>query len=196
LGICKKGTLEMKYVSIDIETTGLNPEKHQTLEIAAIIEDTTSLLGFEEIPKFRVLLYHEEIFGSLEAVNMNSNLLLEMSRASLCMPSNTYSKFQDFLVENEVDTPVIVAGKNFQGFDKKFLEKISWDVSTFSRRVLDPAILFTDWKNDRDLPSLAECHIRAGLGKISNEHSALHDAYNVIMCIRYGTRIYKTWGKT
>ena len=30
----------MKYVSIDIETTGLNPKTDNVLEVAAIIDDT------------------------------------------------------------------------------------------------------------------------------------------------------------
>lgn len=33
----------MKYVSIDIETTGLNPEVHQVIELAAVLEDTENL---------------------------------------------------------------------------------------------------------------------------------------------------------
>lgn len=186
----------MRYVSIDIETTGLDPEKHQILEIAAIIEDTEQLLNFDEIPKFRVLLYHEEMLGTLEAMVMNLELLREMGNSSLTMPSNTFVKFQKFLKENEIVTPIVIAGKNFQGFDKRFLEKlVAWNPLAFSRRVLDPAILFVDWEKDENLPSLSECYTRAGLGKIENEHSALHDAYNVIMCIRYGTKNYKSWGK-
>jgi len=34
----------MKYFSIDIETTGLNPEKHQVLEFAAVFDDLEALV--------------------------------------------------------------------------------------------------------------------------------------------------------
>ncbi len=34
----------MKYVSIDLETTGLSSEKHQILTFSGILEDTTKLL--------------------------------------------------------------------------------------------------------------------------------------------------------
>ena len=65
----------MKYVSIDIETTGLDREKHQVLSIGAIIEDTTKKLSFEEIPKFYGLILHREIIGSPRALTMNKDLI-------------------------------------------------------------------------------------------------------------------------
>ena len=42
----------MKYISIDIETTGLDPENCQILSIGAVIEDTLNQLPFEELPTF------------------------------------------------------------------------------------------------------------------------------------------------
>lgn len=62
----------MIYCSIDIETTGLDSERYQTLSIGAIIEDTTKKLSFEEIPKFYGIILHREITGSPFAINMNA----------------------------------------------------------------------------------------------------------------------------
>lgn len=65
----------MKYLSIDIETTGLNPEKHQILSIGVIVEDTARKLPFELLPKFHCAVVSDEITGGLFALNMNKDLI-------------------------------------------------------------------------------------------------------------------------
>ena len=65
----------MKYVSIDIETTGLEKDRYQILSIGAIIEDTSKKLPFDEIPKFHAAILHNEITGSPFALNMNKKIL-------------------------------------------------------------------------------------------------------------------------
>lgn len=65
----------MKYVSIDIETTGLDPINNKTLSIGAIVEDTENKLPFEELPRFHVAILHNELVGSPYAINMNRDLI-------------------------------------------------------------------------------------------------------------------------
>lgn len=65
----------MKYVSIDIETTGLDSEKHKVLSIAGIIEDTETKLPYEELPKFNVILLQDELVGSPFALTMNAEII-------------------------------------------------------------------------------------------------------------------------
>jgi hypothetical protein len=65
----------MQYLSIDIETTGLSKENHQILSIAAILEDTTKKLSFDEIPKFHAAIVENEIRGSHYAINLNRDLI-------------------------------------------------------------------------------------------------------------------------
>jgi hypothetical protein len=99
--------------------------------------------------------------------------------------------FYSFLLENgysELNGQQItinVAGKNFGMFDFKFIQKLK-DVDKFIRfksRVLDPAILCVDWKEDRELPSLNECKRRKGIeGEVS--HDAIEDAWDVIQVLR------------
>lgn len=66
----------MKYVSIDIETTGINREKCQVLSIGAVIEDTNNPLPIEDLPKFHAaIIGREGLYGEPFALNMNKDLI-------------------------------------------------------------------------------------------------------------------------
>ena len=82
-------------------------------------------------------------------------------------------------------TTITAAGKNFGTFDKLFLEQIPrWNqIVKFRSRIIDPSILFVDWKNDEQLPSLNECKERANVPGVVT-HNALEDAWDVIQTLR------------
>lgn len=65
----------MIYVSIDIETSGLNADMNHTLSIGAIIEDTEKKLPFNEIPKFNAIVLQNNIQGSPRAITMNKEII-------------------------------------------------------------------------------------------------------------------------
>lgn len=69
----------MIYISIDIETTGLEKDRYQILSIGAILEDTAKKLPLESIPKFHAAILHHEITGSPFAINMNRDLIQAIS---------------------------------------------------------------------------------------------------------------------
>jgi oligoribonuclease len=218
----------MKYLSIDIETTGLDSESCQILSIGAIFEDTEKNLPFEEIPKFHVGILHEQITGSPFAINMNKDLiesivhyqsakdqdekndLVHMKQMKFLHKDEVVESFYDFLYDcglidskigdmvksvNGKVYPILtskmkpisinVAGKNFSTFDKIFLEKLPrWKQAIrIKQRILDPAILFIDWKEDKSLPSLDQCKQRANIDGIVT-HNALEDAWDVVQLLR------------
>ena len=70
-------TPKMPYVSIDIETTGLDPETCQILEIGAVWDNWTKPI--DELPVYHRLVYHKEYRGSAYALAMNANLLRHLS---------------------------------------------------------------------------------------------------------------------
>ena len=75
----------MIYISIDTETTGLNPETCQLLSFGAIVEDTEKKLPFEEIPKFHCAILRGEreiLQGELYALNMNRDLIEKITMYS------------------------------------------------------------------------------------------------------------------
>jgi hypothetical protein len=65
----------MLYVSIDIETSGLNSDSNHILSIGAIIEDTTKKLPYEELPKFNAIVLQHNIQGSPRAITMNKEII-------------------------------------------------------------------------------------------------------------------------
>lgn len=65
----------MIYVSIDIETTGLDPLSNNVLSIGAIIEDTTKKLPYDECPKFNAIVLNKQLQGSPRAITMNKEII-------------------------------------------------------------------------------------------------------------------------
>lgn len=65
----------MKYISIDIETTGLDAEKNQILSIGAVIEDTANVKPIEELPQLHIIIARKKIKGDIFAINMNAKLI-------------------------------------------------------------------------------------------------------------------------
>ena len=143
----------MKYVSIDIETTGLDPETCQTIQIGAVIEDTNNLLPIEDLPRFKCLVEHPQYTGSPFALVMNRDILEQLGelerankeeRAEIrkqynILPEGLVAKSLGlWLLANGLGDPesktgqirITVAGKNFATFDKLFLQKLSgWSTS-------------------------------------------------------------------
>ena len=65
----------MKYFSLDLETTGLNPDSCQILEFGAIFEDTDDPKSYEESSKFHAILKNDQIVGQPFALQLNDRLL-------------------------------------------------------------------------------------------------------------------------
>lgn len=221
----------MKYVSIDIETTGLDPENCQVLSIGAVIEDTNDIKPLDELPRFHGVIKRRAISGDTYAINLNRDLIQTMlnyteSRVEeerTWIEQTTGMRFYDeqeivqefyyWLAQNgfvDFNEPasggyvtmrdgqavpaitnktkpinITTAGKNFGTFDLKFLEKLPrWkQLVRVRQRILDPSILYTNWKEDDSLPGLGLCKRRANLPE-EVAHDAIEDALDVILLLR------------
>lgn len=182
-------------VSIDIETLGLNPKKTQVIEIAAII-DFDGKTPIEELPKFESYITHEVYCGEPFALQMNANILKEISSLNEKQQCNTrpefvMGQFSHFLANNlpKGEKKYSVAGKNYGGFDKSFIERMpkyeEWIERLLSHRIFDVGNLYWDPKIDGfTIPNTEECLKRANLTS-ANSHRALGDCLDVIRLIRY-----------
>ena len=191
-----------KYVSIDTETTGLNPEHCQVLEIGAVIDD--GVTPIDDCPTFHCYVDHVLILGEPYALSMHPTILHRIATQEegyACLqPWEVASKFKDFLIGNGLDPEhekIVVAGKNYARFDSRFLSKIDkWDeYIKVHHRILDPAAMY--WQPEIDgveLPDTKTCMQRAGIGG-EVAHTAVEDARVVARLIRRaiaGRRTFRT----
>jgi len=184
-------TPKMPYVSIDIETTGLDPETCQVLEIGAVWDDWTKPIA--ELSVYRRLVVHEEYRGNAYALALNSNLLKHLSGQRepwFLEPAQVADDFAAWLKGCGWDgtASLTPAGKNFASFDRQFLRRLPRfeQVVKLSHRSIDPAILF--WRTaDDKLPDSKTCYERAGLdNKVA--HAAVEDALAVVRLVRMGIK--------
>ena len=197
----------MKYVSIDIETTGLDKEQDQILQIALVVEDTETAteVPIIELPHWQCLIKHERISGNLVALRMNAEIIealsyykegeAELRGAPIAVYGSTHTATWDALSFVGKHHPLsqrkyIAAGKNAAGFDLPFIggEFQKW----FHHRVIDAGSVALGasaelWKEDAP-PSLSNL-LPVGT---CVEHDALSDARDVVRAIRTATNDYST----
>ena len=181
----------MKFISIDIETTGLCEKSCQVIEVAAVIDDALEPMGCP--PEFHCYVTHPIIQGDPYALSMHAEIFKRMATREY---GHRYEKPQDVgplfghwlglnshLCEGDKWT---VTGKNYAGFDDRFLRCLPyWNCNGLLRhRVLDPGSLYFDPRIDTMLPGTKECMKRAGLeGEVA--HTALEDAKVVAKLIQH-----------
>ena len=193
----------MRFVSIDIETTGLIPTKHMILEIGAVIGDFVTPV--DQFSTFRRVICRELIVGHPYALDMNAALIKEIAHRSVggyvdsCRQAYRDMKLwllrEGFPVTADQRVKFTAAGKNFAGFDLPFLRgeigevgEVSWDAEfVVKHRVFDPGSLYFRHGDDV-IPDLATCMKRAGIEGVVT-HTAIDDALNVVKVLRafYGS---------
>ena len=194
----------MKYVSIDLETTGLDTRHCDILQFGAVIEDTENQLPYDELPTLNLLVgppTDGRYSAELGALVMNAKLIQRIRDEGGVDPIELESRFVTFLEENmfkDHDTPsgipgpVNLAGKNFNTFDRQFLDELHWDWSNYHRRVIDPAMLWWRPEDDDALPNTEVCMRRARIRASDFGQEGLHDAVTdakvVIALIREGMK--------
>ncbi len=168
-------------VSIDIETTGLDPNKHSVLEIAAVID--RGEVGVDWCEVIHCYVIHEEVLGNLYALNMNKQAIqriIKRDRKFIFLKPNQVA---GWLTDQLPMQKYTIAGANFANFDLRFLEKLGWEPNCF-HRIMDVGNLYWDYGLDGDkLPGMQRCLDRARIpGNV--KHNAIDDCRDVIKLIR------------
>lgn len=191
----------MKYLSIDIETLGLNVEECDVIEMAAVLDDLSDPKPFDTLPKFQMYIYKPIYKGEPYAIAMHAKIFQKLAdhakgklkeQINVTGPPGLYGEFENWVrkvyrVPKHEKLPLVtVAGKNFASFDKKFLDKHFREYSDESfpwrHRVLDPMMLYLK-PEDEVPPDTEECLRRAGL-PTDVAHTALADALSVVSLLR------------
>lgn len=202
----------MKYVSLDLETTGLDPLDHQITEFAVVVDDLTTCQPIESLPAIHGYVEHrEDLIWNMHALLMFKNRLEEYHVAEKVKVDELVQVILNFLPafiikdyvkkckdpdfnvtpkfssQTEMEkTRITFAGKNFASFDKGFLANLpNADrlLRVMHHRSFDPGSLYFDPRVDAVIPATATCMERAGIkGPVT--HRALDDARNVVRLIR------------
>ncbi len=184
----------MRVVSIDIETTGLDPLKHRVLEVGAVIFSTK---GGVYIKSNWLLEYPDQetlpVSPFCAKLHTQSGLWDRfLTRDKCIIPAKDFSShFSQWLRINNLVGPYTAAGKNFGSFDLQFLKQLpEFDSYVKLRhRCFDPSILYMK-PDDEVIPSLDVCCERAGIVK-QTDHTALGDALLVAELTIRGLQLQK-----
>ncbi|WP_400192549.1 exonuclease domain-containing protein [Hymenobacter sp. B81] len=187
----------MRYVSLDLEMTGNNPERHQIIELAAVVEDTKRLLPLDELPTFRRAVRHAEYVGTAGALALNARLLRELADSEADQPDictaqellpqlRAWLLAQGFRPDKHDRITVTLAGKNLGSFDLLFLRQLpGWGgLVRAEPALLDPAAFYLNWRKDTRLPTMSICKARAKFADQTVAHQAVADALDVIRLLR------------
>jgi DNA polymerase III epsilon subunit-like protein len=170
-----------KYISIDIETTGLNVQSDQILEVAAVLwePDGNDVMKF---PYYQRYVKWDVLRGSPRALTMNAKIIEMMANLGnshlgdgWVRIGNLGPSFKNWLLNHGIQDSrgLHVIGKNVSGFDLRFLEKVP-NFPEFSHRCLDVGALYA---GTQGVPSTDELLARYPLPGIPGKgHEALYDA--------------------
>jgi oligoribonuclease (3'-5' exoribonuclease) len=182
-----------RYLSMDIETTGLSPETCDIIEIGAVVDDLSKNFDVDKLPRFHCYIQKLNYKGEPYTFSLHSEIFKRIH--NLTPPYNYVTErnvvgfLSKFIFEHFGYNTVTVAGKNFSSFDRKFLEKLpEFNTIKLHYRVIDPSILFFDPKIDKELPATKLCMERAGIkGEVA--HTAVEDAIVVCKLVRAGLNV-------
>lgn len=182
-----------KYVSIDIETLGLDPKTCDVIEFAAVLEDFVTPVEKLQYFQTYVTRPHNLYRGEAYAMSMNHKIIERIAKRELgytysphdCLEHTFAIWLQCYAsVDYARGDKVIVMGKNFANFDLRFLRALGFGREVrFAHRTLDPGSMFFRI-GDEQLPDMEECLRRAKLPTWV-KHEALDDARDVIRLVRY-----------
>ena len=196
----------MKYVSLDIETTGLEPKRPENIiGLSFVVEDTDRPdVPLRNLPSLTLVIDQGRFEGEPYALSLNSWLfdMIVDSRKGKdtqyrvvswgdgnALHNTLYGYVPyggwehlvlDFLEAHFGNKSITVAGKNVAGFDMQFMTQIIQ--RRFKHRVIDVGSVFADFIRPNPIPSLDELKKEHGMGDVS--HDMYDDALDVIALLR------------
>ncbi len=198
----------MKYVSLDLESTGRNRYAHQIIEFGVVIDDLKNPRPVDQLPALTGYVNHkgrdDGLVWEMGALLMFQDRLEEYNKAEKVEAEDLAARILGFITPffipnyakvtqspefnlqaEQAKLQITFAGKQFASFDKGFLYMLDNSdalINTMHYRSLDPGSMYAR-PDDDVIPSTAECMKRAKIGG-AVMHRALDDARNVVKLIR------------
>jgi oligoribonuclease (3'-5' exoribonuclease) len=165
------------YISIDIETTGLDTERHQVLEIGAVYNQQG--VDVMDCQCFQVLVDPGEIVGTPYALNMNARITARLAKGEGDPPIVAMRKLMVWVagIKDRLGIERFhLIGKGIGKFDYQFLKRIpGWEESYFSHRHLEVGSIFSTPEGISGQSDLLSA-VAAEAKIEGSPHEALYDA--------------------
>ena len=165
------------YISIDIETTGTNEERHQVLEIGAVYNQQD--VDVMSCPYFHIAMDPGEIVGTAYALNMNARIIKHLAIGKERNPTSAMMLLMNWVrhLRKQLDIEQFhLIGKNVGAFDLQFLKRIpGWQEDYFSHRHMEVGSVYSTPGGISGQSELLNT-IAADAKIEGNPHEALYDA--------------------
>lgn len=186
----------MKLLSVDIETTGLDPATCSTLEVGCVLFDPQPDLTAPPVDRrwktFERLVKHSRIQGEPYALQMNQQILAELAgvkstHIEIVPGSRIGPEVAEWLRSEGIDSDnrATIVGKNYDAFDRQFLNRLpGWSqfvTPLVERRTLDVGSLYFR-PDDGKVVGLEACLLTIG-SEATVSHRALDDALQVATAV-------------
>jgi hypothetical protein len=187
----------MRFVAVDLETTGLCPKTHGVIEFGAVFADLANSFA----PKwFQCWVIPHNFTWDSYCLMLHAKLIQEIDGRVKDKDPFVYKSLYDVGIafrqwlHTECGVPlrpekepnpnfqpiesVVGAGKNFGSFDLQFLLRVESFRNVFKHRSLDPTAYYIK-PEDPFPPDLKECKLRAGfISEVA--HRGLADAWDIV----------------
>lgn len=164
-----------KYLSIDIETGGLDPKEYSLLDVAMVYYNSDEPNSLYKHISHYIKEDTYRISPYCLSMHTANGLLITLAKKAVLYSHQAESLFINFIDEHIGDEPYIIIGKNFGVFDCQWLKHYMPSLAKkLGHRFLDIGSLYITPK-DEEIPDLEECLKRAGK-KHKVNHTALNDA--------------------
>lgn len=162
------------YVSVDLETTGLDPVEHQVLEFAAVA--WTNDGPVMDLPYCHFYVQPRgNIVGHPYALSMNKRILDRLANGEGYDLNVVLTDFTTWLKSLGVSeqSKTCIVGQNFAGFDLQFLDQWEvWPKHLINHRYFDLSTICADRQGMKSAGKVLE-----EVPEITGEpHEALYDA--------------------
>ena len=187
----------MNVLHLDIETTGLDFDRHQVVEIGMIYD--TMDRPVDELSAFQCFVKHKDFVIDPFCLKMHLNRWESIMKDGLdcsSVASAMWKWLQTLHIPQEKGrdgtwkTYLTLCGKNVAGFDYQFLRvagiinQLRQQDYVIRHRMLDIGSLYSK-SEDEFIPDLSECCKRAGFVDTEVKHNSIDDCMMTVKLLRH-----------
>lgn len=189
----------MKLVVLDTETTGLNPNKHQLVQLAGFIVIDNQI---KDTFNFKVSLQEgKEIEDEALKVNKLTREIINSYESPAEVLPRIKGFFYRYVNRNDKYDHLYMVGYNVK-FDEAFIKQFFIDLNAinsynniFDRRVIDVMSLCMAYCNLKGINKKSyNQRVMAKLFKVELDESLAHEAlYDCYLCYNLLMKLYQKW---